>query len=66
VRFNGKHIQGDLCSRYDHCDKRNLDCIPWVNRNLLGEKTPKLMLFGKNIVIIFLVYIIYRMHKKYI
>jgi hypothetical protein len=53
VRFNGKHIQGDLCSRYDHCDKRNLDCIPWVNRNLLGEKTQNLCCLGRTLWLYF-------------
>jgi hypothetical protein len=44
VCFNAKHIQGDLCSPYDHCDIRNSDCILWVDLSILkfvGRKDPK-------------------------
>jgi hypothetical protein len=56
VCFNAKHIQGDLCSPYDHCDIRNSDCILWVDLSILkfvGRKDPK-------------VYIVWEDHCDYI
>jgi hypothetical protein len=44
VRFNVEHIQGDLCSPYDHCDRRNSDCILWDDLSIpkfVGREDPK-------------------------
>uniref|UniRef100_K3ZCK3 Uncharacterized protein n=1 Tax=Setaria italica TaxID=4555 RepID=K3ZCK3_SETIT len=44
VRFNAQHTQGDHNSPYGQSDRRNSDCIPWVDLSIpkfVGREVPK-------------------------